>query len=92
MAYYVSYKGDNDGRRAVRDLVSWFGFRKSLLIFRDLYKARRFFKAHPEKDLNSYLSRVDLLLCMGGVSGEPVRRLFARVFGEEALQKWLAAA
>ena len=88
MHYDVSYKGDNDDRRAVRDLVQWFGFRKSMLIARAVKSAARM---SDDEKRNNYLNSLCFSIEMGGVSGHPVRRAIARWGSEEMLANWLAS-
>lgn len=91
MAYDVSYKGDNSDHRALLDLVRWFGFKKSLLIFRSFRDSAAYFKANPEGSVNKWLDGAVFSIEMGGVSGHPVRRLIARFFGEQVLSDWIAS-
>ncbi len=69
----IHYRGDNNDHRALLNLVQWFGYRKSILIFRELRNAMCF------------------AIEMGGVSGHPVLRLFAKFFGEDVLAAWIAS-
>lgn len=78
MARYVSYKGDNSGRRAINDLIGWFGLSKSKLIFRGVRAAKTF----------ADIDRMDMAISFGGVSGEPVRRLYAHIHTEGVLEEW----
>lgn len=78
MTYEVSYKGDNTGRRAINDLIRWFGLDKSKMIYRAVRDC------HNCNDLDS----VNMAISMGGVSGEPVRRLIAHIHGEATLEMW----
>lgn len=91
MAQYISYTGDNDDRRALRDLVSWFGFRKSLFIWREFHKCVRWLKEHPEGSVIGWLNSMSMALKIGGVSGHPVHCLIKRFFGEAVLEEWSKA-
>lgn len=87
----ISYRGDNTDHRALLNLVQWFGYRKSMLIFRELRNAKRYLDAHPTWDPNQFLNTTCFAIEMGGVSGHPVRRLFAKFFGEDVLAAWIAS-
>lgn len=77
----ISYKGDNTKRRAIIDLIGWYGLSKSKLIFRSVRAAKTI------KDLDN----CDMAICFSGVTGEPVRRLFAYCHGEHVLDFWMNA-
>ena len=79
--YTVSYRGDNSGRKAINDLIGWFGLNKSKLIIRGMRACKTF----------SDIDGVDMAIGFGGVTGEPVRRLISYCFGEEVLQAWSKA-
>lgn len=87
MAHHsISYAGDNSDRRALLDLVQWLGFRRSILVWRQM----RWIKQQSAELQLKALDRLDMelnLLC--GVSGHPVRRLFAKFVGEEQLVAWI---
>jgi len=88
MATYISYTNRTD-RDAVLDLTRWLGFSKSLMVFKYL---RYYAQPHiPEDKQISEMNRMSFMLEMAGVSGHPVRRLFARFFGEAKLELWLAS-
>jgi hypothetical protein len=79
MAYDRHYgEGTKESRRALLDLVEWFGWKKSLLIFRETKKCVTF----------RQLDGVDMAIAFGGVGGRPVLDLFRRIHGEEAVVKW----
>jgi hypothetical protein len=75
----ISYRGDNSGRRAINDLIRWFGLGKSKYIFRACRQCKTM------QDLNC----ISIGVGIGGVSGEPVRRLIAYCHGEETLARWI---
>lgn len=77
----INYAGDNSGRRAICDLIRWFGLRRSILIIRKLKACKTL----------ADLDRVDMVCCFGGVQGEPVRRLIAYIHGERVLSRWCAS-
>jgi hypothetical protein len=85
----ISYRGDNTGRRSINDMVRWFGLAKSKTIIVMMQNAKAYKAQHPEWDCNKFLNGVCMAIEMGGVSGEPVRRLFAHYLGEEVLQDWI---
>jgi len=78
----ISYKGDNNGRRAIIDLIRWFGLRKSKLIFRSVRAAKTF----------ADLDKCDMAMSFGGCSGEPVRRLIAHIHGQNVVDAWVKAS
>lgn len=69
--YDINYKHapDTGKRDAVYDLVQWFGFKKSLLIFRAVKQCK------TDQDLRS----IRFSISFGGVQGFPVTMLFARL-------------
>lgn len=81
MTMEISYKGDNTGRQAINDLIRWFGLSKTK-------KVMRCMRAKPNPSI-AHMNMVCMAIEIGGVSGEPVRRLFAYVWGEERLADWL---
>lgn len=92
-SHHIKYGKDED-RQAILDLVQWFGWKKALLIFRYLRDLKSWWEDSSGmpgakevllKKLNATCFSVE----MGGVSGHPVRRLFARFFGEKILQDWI---
>lgn len=78
MSYEISYRGDNTKRAAINDLIRWFGLSKSKLIIRSMRAC------HNCADIDG----LDFAISMGGVSGEPVRRLIAYCHGESVLEMW----
>lgn len=82
----ISYKGDNSDHRALNDLCQWFGFKRSLLIFRE---AQRISRIADESERNKALDGLCFAVEMAGVSGHPVRRLFAHFIGEDGLASWI---
>lgn len=97
MHYEVSYKGQNSDRKALLDLVEWFGFKKSLLVFRSIRQIRDWWKhwegrgdeakAKLFQTLNGHAFAIE----MGGVSGEPVRALLRKYLGEDLVKEWIAS-
>jgi hypothetical protein len=75
----ISYRGDNTKRRAINDLIRWFGLSKSKLIIREVRKCRTM----------GDLDGINIAIAFGGCEGEPVRRLFAHIHGEDALARWI---
>lgn len=76
--YTVDYRGDNNDQRALRDLVQWYGFRKSRFIFAECRNAKTF----------ADLDNLDRALSFSGCQGHPVICLFRRFHGEEAIARW----
>lgn len=89
MQQTVNYKGDNTGRRAINDLLRWFGLAQSKFIIGEMPRARDFARRHPEWNSNKFLNGACFAIEIGGVQGEPIRRLFAHYLGEARLQAWL---
>ena len=77
----IDYTDDNSGRRAIIDLVRWFGLSCSKQIFRAVRDAQTF------ADLDS----IDRAILFGGVTGEPVRRLIEYYHGPLGLAAWSAS-
>jgi hypothetical protein len=81
MAVTVSYRGDNTGRRAIIDLIRWFGLHKSKIIFRAVRQCETF----------QELDQCNMAISFGGVQGEPVRRLIAYCHSDDVLARWIKA-
>ena len=75
----ISYKDDITGRKAMCDLVRWFGISKSKLIIRGLRGCKKY------GDIDS----MNFAISFGGVEGEPVRRIISHVLGEQVLTTWI---
>ena len=87
MAYEVSYVGDNSKRRAINDLCRYIGLGPSKVVCRE---ARRIAAIENEEQRNKAYNGLSFQISMFlGVSGEPVRRLFAHYGGEAQLESWL---
>ena len=67
-----------NSRKALLDLVEWFGWKKSLLVFRETKKCTTF----------RQLDGVNMAISFGGVSGRPVLELFRKIHGHQAVSKW----
>lgn len=89
MHYDVSYKGDKDGRRAINDLIGWFGLSKSKLSIKTVKEVRDYKATHPDYDPNKMLNSISMSISFGGVSGHPVRALFEHYLGREILENWM---
>lgn len=85
----ISYKGDNSDRRALLDLVRWFGFKRSRVIWKEFRNAKVYITNHPEWDPTQFLNGSVMAIEFGGVSGHPVRCLIRKFFGDEVLQAWI---
>lgn len=87
MHYDVSYKGDNTGRRAINDMFRYIGLNRSKIVLRTA-KAYAVIEDEAERNrkYNGLCCQIEFFC---GVSGEPIRRLFAYVGGDEQLQSWL---
>jgi len=87
MAYEKSYVGDNTGREAVCDLFAYIGLNRSKIVLRE---AKRIAAVEDEIERNKLYNGLSATISfILGVSGEPVRRLFAYVGGESQLESWL---
>lgn len=89
----VSYKG-RDPRDSILDLVQWFGFRKSLGIFRHFRAIQVWYAENQEAEgaeqaMIKAMNGATFAIEIGGVSGEPVRQLVKRFFGDTLYQKWI---
>jgi hypothetical protein len=87
MGYEVSYKGDNNGRRAISDMFRYIGLNSSKIVLR---AARAYAQITDDVERNKKFNG----LCMQievfcGVSGEPIRRLFEYVGGADQLASWM---
>ena len=79
----INYTGrTNQERDAVRDLVQWFGFRRSRLI------ARSAKYAHTTANPLQYMKQLDMAINMGGVEGYPIFCAFRRWAEPKLYQQW----
>lgn len=81
----ISYKGDNSPRRAIVDLIQWFGFRRARQLCR-LAAGKPAFGNPGIEDLSERWNTFNWACGFGGVSGHPVRETFkhfARLTQEE---------
>lgn len=87
MHYEVSYAGVNDPRRAIIDMIQYIGLHRSVIVLREAKRIARIEDdVQRNKGYNGLCAQIEIFC---GVSGEPIRRLFAYCGGEEQLQSWL---
>jgi hypothetical protein len=81
MGYSINYRGVNNPRKPINDMISYVGLRRMKLLISTLKGCRTM------ADIDFF----DMACSFTGVSGEPVRRLIAHIWGEKVLAQWLAS-